>query len=102
MTCTTTEHLVSADPVVWAKSQPRSKVCLGFPSAHVESHFTYQRLGDHHVDAVNPRQIYSCNPLQFIGEVELRSILVLLAPLFLGFFCRLWRNSVRKMSQVFL
>src|SRR6266446_6728501 len=102
MTCTATEHLVSADTIVWAESQPRSEVRLGFPSAHVESHFTYQRLGNHYIDAINPRQIYSRDALQLIGEMELWTILVLFTLLFLSFFWRLWWNSVRKMSQVFL
>jgi len=44
---------------------------LGFPSAHVESHFTYQCLGDHDVNAVDSRQIHSRNALQFVGKVEL-------------------------------
>src|SRR6266581_5031312 len=83
MTCTAMEHLVSADTIVWAESQPRSEVRLGFPSAHVESHFTYQRLGNHHVDAVDSRQIHSRDALQFVGKVELGIILVLFALFFL-------------------
>ena len=76
---------------------------LGFPSAHVESHFTYQRLGNHDVNAVDSRQIHSRDALQFIGEGELWIILVLFALLFRGFFLfRLWRNRIRKTSQVFL
>ena len=85
MTRTTTEHFISADTVVWTESQPRGKMRLGFPSAHVESHFTYERLGNHHVDTIDSRQIYSRDALQFIGEVELWIILVLLALLFLSF-----------------
>jgi hypothetical protein len=57
------KHFVSTDPVVWAESQPRSEVRLGFPSAHVQSHFTDERLGHHHIDAVNPRQIHYRNAL---------------------------------------
>src|SRR6266851_9095936 len=57
------QHLVPADTVVWAKSQPRGEVRLGFPSAHVESHFTYERLSNHHVDAVNACQIHSGDAL---------------------------------------
>ena len=103
------QHFVPADTVVWAESQPRGEVRLGFPSAHVESHFTYQRLGDHHVDAVDPCQIHSGDALQFAAEMELGSILVLFGRLFLGFpafacggtvsakrvrcFCNCWSHS---------
>jgi hypothetical protein len=75
-------------------------VCFGFPSAHVQSYFTHQSLGDHHIDAVDPRQIHAGDAKQFIGEVELRMMLAL-ALLLLGFILRLG-NSIRKTTQVFL
>src|SRR6267143_3918448 len=59
---------------------------LGSPSTHVQSHFTYECLSDHHIDAVDARQIHSCDGLQFIGEMEVRIILVLFTLLFLGYF----------------
>ena len=82
MTCSATEYLVSADAVLWAESQPRSEVRLGFPPAHVQSYFADERLGHHHIDVVDPRQIHSCDALQFIGEMEMRIIVVLLSLLF--------------------
>ena len=76
---------------------------LGFPSAHVESHFTDERLSDHHIDAVDPRQIHSRDALQFIGEMEVRIIFVSLTLLFrMQFLLRWWRDSIGKSSQVFL
>jgi hypothetical protein len=57
------QHLVLADMGVWGKSPPRGEVRLGFPSVHVESHFTYERLSNHHVDAVNACQIPSGDAL---------------------------------------
>jgi hypothetical protein len=84
MACTATEDPFSADAVVWAESQPRSEVRLSFPSGHVQSHFAYERLGHRHVDDVDPRQIHSRNALQFIGEMEVRIILVLLPLFFRG------------------
>src|SRR5580704_2223900 len=70
------KHFVSTDPVVWAEAQPRSEVCLGFPSTHVQSHFTYERLSDHHIDAIDPGQIHSRDALELIGEMEMRIIFV--------------------------
>src|SRR2546425_1165725 len=98
------QHFVSADTVVWAESQPRGEVRLRFPSAHVQSHFTYQRLCNHHVDAVDACQIHSCDAVQFAAEMELGSILVFLfGRLFLRFSCfHLWCNRIRKTGQVFL
>ena len=76
---------------------------LGFPSAHVESHFTDKRLSDHQIDAVDPRQIHSRDALQFIGEMKVRMILVLLSLLFRGqVFLRWCRDGIGKSSQVFL
>ena len=77
MASTSSEHFVSADSIVWAETQPGSKVCLGFPSTHVQSHFTNKRLRDHYIDAVDPRQIHSADVLQLVGEMEVRIILVL-------------------------
>jgi hypothetical protein len=44
-----------------------TKVCLSFPGTHVQAHFTDNRLRDHHIDAVDARQIHSGDALQFIG-----------------------------------
>src|SRR5258708_29241806 len=77
MTGSSTEHFVPTDAVVWAESQPRSEVRLGFPSAHVQPYFTDERLGHHHIDAIDARQIHSGDALQFIGETKVRIILVL-------------------------
>src|SRR5580698_5325948 len=97
------KHFVSTDPVVWAEAQPRSEVCLGFPSTHVQSHFTYERLSDHHIDAIDPGQIHSRDALELIGEMEMRIIFVLFSLLFRGwFFLRWWRDGIGKGSQVFL
>src|SRR6266513_143099 len=105
MTCTAAEHLVSAGTIVWTKSQPRGEVRRGSPSAHVESHFTYERLSNHHVDTVDACQIHSADALQFAAELELRSILVWfglrLLSLWFSFF-RMWRDSIRKTGQVTL
>ena len=67
---------------------------LGFPSVHVESHFTYERLSNHHVDAVNACQIHSGDALQFAAEMELGSIFVWFGLLFLelSFFRPLWAS----------
>jgi hypothetical protein len=78
MASTSGKDFVSADSIVWAEAQPRSEVCLGFPSTHVQSHFTDERLSDHHIHAVDPRQIHARDALQLSGEVEVRIILVLL------------------------
>ena len=78
------EHFVPTDAVVWTESQPRSKVRLGFPSAHVQSHFTDERLGHYHIDAIDARQIHSGDALQLLGKMEVRIILVLFLLLFRG------------------
>ena len=41
---------------------------LGFPWTHVQSHFTDDRLRDHHIHAIDARQIHSGDALQFISE----------------------------------
>src|SRR5467141_4800193 len=97
------KHFVSTDAVVWTESEPRGEVRLGFPSAHVQSHFTHERLRYHHVDAVDPSQIYSRDALQFAAKLESRGILGWFCLLSLGFlFCRLERNSIRETRQVLL
>ena len=69
------QHFVSADSVLWAESQPRSGVRLGFPWTHVQSHFTDDRLRDDHIGAMDARQIHSGDALQFLGKMEVRIIL---------------------------
>jgi hypothetical protein len=44
---------------------------------HVQSHFTDDRLRNHHIDAIDARQTHSDDALQFIGEMEVRIVLVL-------------------------
>ena len=103
MASTSGKDFVSADSIVWAEAQPRSEVCLGFPSTHVQHHFTDERLSDHHIHAVDPRQIHARDALQFSGEVEVWIILTFHLPFLPGqfFLCR-WRDSIGKSSQVFL
>jgi hypothetical protein len=48
---------------------------LGFPSTHVQSDFTHERLGHHDVDTVNPGEVDSGDPLQFAAKLESRGIL---------------------------
>ena len=52
---------------------------LGFPSTHVESDFTEESLGGHHVDAVDLCQIHSGDAQQFATQRELRHIPALFA-----------------------
>ncbi len=49
------QDAVATDPVVRAKSQPRGKVGLGFPPAHVQSYFAQNGLGDHYFNSVDAR-----------------------------------------------
>src|SRR5258708_1670097 len=84
MTGSSTEHFVPTDAVLWAESQPRSEVRLGFPSAHVQPYFTDERLGHYHIDAIDARQIHSGDALQLLGKMEVRIILVLFLLLFRG------------------
>ena len=97
------EHFVPTDAVVWTESRPGSEVRLGFPSAHVQSHFTDDRLRNDHVDAIDARQIHTGDALQFIGEVEVRIILVLFLLLFRGKCLFHWRRDrFGKSAQVLL
>lgn len=67
-------HLVPSNTVVRASTQLSGEVCLGVPAAHIPSHLTQDRLGDHHVDAVDPCQIHSGDALQFathVGSLQL-------------------------------
>jgi hypothetical protein len=50
-------------------------VRLGFSWTHVQSHFTDDRLRDHHIHAIDARQIHSGDALQFISEMEVRIVL---------------------------
>jgi hypothetical protein len=84
MTSTSCQHFVSTNAVVWAEPQPGGEVRLGFPSTHIQSHLTYDCLGDHRIDTVDARQIHSGNALQFVGEMEVWIILVLFLLLFRG------------------
>src|SRR6266481_10171480 len=103
MASPSSQHFVSADAVVWAESQPRSEVRLGFPSGHVQSHFTDDRLRDDHIDAIDTRQIPSGDALQFLGKMEVRIILVLFLLLFRGQVFLGWGlDRIGKSAQVFL
>ena len=76
---------------------------FGVPPTHVRSHFTQERLGYHHIDAVDARQVYSGDTLQFAAEIEPWSIfrwLCLLLPRFC--FCRLGQHGIGKSGQVLL
>jgi hypothetical protein len=44
---------------------------LGFPPAHVQSHFTENRLTHHHVNAVDAREVYAGDTVQFAAQIEL-------------------------------
>jgi hypothetical protein len=48
---------------------------LGYPPTHVQSHFAEQRLGHHHVYAVNASEVHACDTLQFAAQIEAWSIL---------------------------
>ena len=48
---------------------------LGDPPTHVQSHFAEQRLGYHHVYAVNASEVHTCDALQFAAQIEAWSIL---------------------------
>jgi hypothetical protein len=54
-------------------------------STHVQAYFTHECLGDHHVDAIDPRLVHSRDALQFAPELESRSILGWFYSLSLGF-----------------
>ena len=63
MASSSSEHFVPTDAIVWAESQPGSKVRLSFPSAHVQSDLAYHRLRDEHIHAIDARQIHSGDAL---------------------------------------
>src|SRR5215467_96353 len=76
---------------------------LGFPSTHIQSDFTQERLGYHHVDAIDTGEVDSRDALQFAAELESRGILSWLRFFSLRFHLRGWgRNSVHKTRQVLL
>src|SRR5215470_11901550 len=103
MTRPSCQHSVAADAVVRAESQPGSKVRLSFPSAHVQSDLADDRLGDEHINAIDARQIHSSDALQFIGKIEVGSVLVLFLLLFRRqVFPRWRRDRAGKTSQVLL
>ena len=81
-----------------------SGLLRGVPPAHVQPHFTQERLGYNHVDAVDARQVYSGDTLQFAAEIEAWSILCWLCFLLPPRFCfwRLGRNGIGKTGQVLL
>src|ERR1700694_2315380 len=64
------EPLVSTDTVFGTQSQPRSKVCLRFPTAHVQPHLADHRLGYQRVDTIDPRQIHPADPIEFAAQVK--------------------------------
>ena len=45
------------------------------PPTHVQPHFAEQRLGYHHVDAVNAGEVHARDTLQFAAEIEAWGIL---------------------------
>src|SRR6266849_3313145 len=107
------EHLVSTDAVVGTQSQPRSKVCLRVPPAHVQPHLTDHRLGYQQVNAIDPRQIHPADPVEFAAQVKARRValgslaipgrfgFLPLAPLPLirgGF--HLWNRQLRSSSSL--
>ena len=103
MTSSSSEHFIAADAIVGTDSQPGSKVRLRFPWAHIQSHFTDDRLCDDDIDAIDARQIYSGDALQFIGEMEVWIILVLFLLLFRGQYFLHWRwDGTGKSTQVLL
>ena len=60
-------------------------------------------MGYHHVDAADPRQVYSRDTLQFAAELESRGILGWFYLFSLWFlFYRLERNNIRETRQVLL
>jgi hypothetical protein len=63
-----------------ATSSEPSKVGFGVPPTHVHSHFTQEGLGYHHVYAVDARQVYSRDTLQFAAEIESWCIFSLALP----------------------
>ena len=48
---------------------------LGFPPTHIQSHFAEDRLGYHHVYAVNEGEVHARDTLQFAAQIEARGIL---------------------------
>src|SRR5215470_3554331 len=93
MASSSSEHSVAADAVVGTESQPGSKVRLSFPSGHIQSDLTNERLGDEHINAIDARQIHSSNALQFIGKMEVRTIFVLFLLLFRRQVFLPWRRD---------
>jgi hypothetical protein len=70
---------------------------------HVQSHFTDDRLRNHHIDAIDARQTHSDDALQFIGEMEVRIVLVLFFFLFWRQCFLHWRwDRIDKSVQVLL
>src|ERR1700739_2153795 len=48
---------------------------LGYPPTHVQSHFAEQRLGHHHVYAVNASEVHTCDTLPLAAQIKAWSIL---------------------------
>src|SRR5664279_993329 len=66
------EHLASTGTIVRAQAEPRSEVLLCFPSAHVQSHLRYHRLGNPDVDAVDLSQVHPGDTVQMPAQIKVR------------------------------
>jgi hypothetical protein len=81
-------------------------VRLGFPSAHVQSHFADDRLRHDHVDPIDSSQVHSADSIQFTAHVEGRRIslgplrLFYLGCLWLLRRCHLWRRSPHVVGKL--
>jgi hypothetical protein len=47
-------------------------VRFGFPSVHIQPDFADNGLANHDIDAVDPRQIYPADALEFTAEIKIR------------------------------
>jgi hypothetical protein len=49
-------------------------VCFRWPLAHIQAHFRYDGLRNHHIDAIDAREVDPADPVQFTTQIELRRI----------------------------
>ena len=69
------QHLAPRDVVVGCQAQPRGKLLLGGPLAHIRADFRQEDLGTAGLQALHGRQIKAQNPIQAGPHVEGRRIL---------------------------
>src|SRR6516225_1775952 len=80
--------LLATDAIVRTKPQPRNKMVLGLPFAHLPSCFADDRRRSHDIDAVDPGQVRTAHAKQPFAQIELWRISLLLPASSLALFFR--------------